>query len=50
MLVALVSGAFAGLALFALQHFTVTPLIETAEIYEPGATTTKPRSAPPSPR
>ena len=29
-----VSGAVSGLALFVLQHFTVIPLIETAETYE----------------
>ena len=34
MLVALCSGALAGLALFAIQHFTVTPLILKAETYE----------------
>jgi len=34
MLVALWSGAFAGLALFIIQRFTVIPLIETAETYE----------------
>lgn len=34
MTVALVSGALAGLALFALRHAVVVPLIERAEIYE----------------
>jgi cobalt transporter subunit CbtA len=34
MLVVLASGALAGLALFAVQQFTVIPLIETAETYE----------------
>ena len=34
MLVVLSSGALAGLALFAVQRFTVIPLIETAEAYE----------------
>jgi cobalt transporter subunit CbtA len=34
MFVVLSSGALAGLALFAVQHFTVIPLIETAETYE----------------
>jgi cobalt transporter subunit CbtA len=34
MLVVLASGALAGLALFAVQRFTVIPLIETAETYE----------------
>ena len=37
MLVALSSGALAGLVLFAVQHFTVVPLIETAETYERAA-------------
>ena len=37
MLVALASGAFAGLLLFAVQHFTVVPLIESAEAYETAA-------------
>jgi cobalt transporter subunit CbtA len=32
--VVLASGAIAGLALFAVQHFTVRPLIERAEEYE----------------
>ncbi len=36
MLVVLCSGALAGLALFAVQHFTVTPLILKAEMYEKG--------------
>jgi cobalt transporter subunit CbtA len=34
MLVVIASGALAGLALFAVQRFTVIPLIETAETYE----------------
>lgn len=34
MFVVLSSGTFAGLALFAIQHFTVIPLIESAETYE----------------
>lgn len=34
MLVVLSSGALAGFALFAVQHFTVVPLITTAETYE----------------
>ena len=37
MLVALSSGALAGLLLFAVQHFTVVPLIESAEAYENAA-------------
>lgn len=37
MLVVLSSGALAGLALFAVQHFTVIPLINTAETYEAAA-------------
>jgi len=37
MLVVLCSGALAGLALFAIQHFTVIPLIKTAETYEAAA-------------
>ena len=37
MLVALSSGAIAGLLLFAVQHFTVVPLIESAEGYETAA-------------
>src|SRR2546422_3548626 len=37
MLVALASGTFAGLLLFAVQHFTVVPLIESAEAYETAA-------------
>ncbi len=37
MFVALSSGALAGFALFAVQHFTVIPLIETAETYEAAA-------------
>ena len=31
MFVVLCSGALAGLALFAIQHFTLVPLIEAAE-------------------
>ena len=34
MLVVFASGTLAGLALFAVQHFTVIPLIQTAETYE----------------
>lgn len=34
MFVVLSSGALSGIALFAVQHFTVVPLIETAEAYE----------------
>jgi cobalt transporter subunit CbtA len=37
MLVALASGALAGVVLFAVQHFTVVPLIESAEAYETAA-------------
>jgi len=37
-LVVLTSGTLAGLALFAVQHFTVIPLIQAAETYETGAT------------
>src|SRR2546426_996645 len=37
MLVALSSGALAGILLFAVQHFTVVPLIESAEAYETAA-------------
>jgi len=37
MLVALSSGALAGLLLFAVQHVTVVPLIESAEAYETAA-------------
>ena len=37
MLVALSSGALAGLLLFAVQHFAVVPLIESAEAYETAA-------------
>lgn len=33
-LAAIASGAFAGLLLFAVQHFTVVPLIHAAEVYE----------------
>jgi cobalt transporter subunit CbtA len=36
-IVVLCSGALAGLVLFALQHFTVVPLIEAAERYEKDA-------------
>ena len=34
MWVALLSGAISGMALFALQHLTIHPLIESAEVYE----------------
>jgi len=34
MLVVFASGAMAGLILFAVQHFTIIPLIESAETYE----------------
>jgi cobalt transporter subunit CbtA len=37
MIVALISGALAGLVSFAIQHFTVIPLIEVAETYETAA-------------
>ena len=37
MLVVLSSGALAGIVLFTIQHFTVTPLIETAETYQTAA-------------
>lgn len=37
MRVVLCSGALAGVVLFAMQHFTVVPLIEAAERYERGA-------------
>jgi cobalt transporter subunit CbtA len=37
MWVVLASGTLAGLALFAVQHFTVTPLIERAEEFETAA-------------
>ena len=37
MMVALLSGLLAGVFLSALQHFTVVPLIEKAEIYENAA-------------
>jgi len=37
MVVSLLSGAIAGLASFAIQHFTVIPLIEVAETYEASA-------------
>lgn len=37
MLVVLSSGALSGLALFAVQQFTVIPLIKTAETYEAAA-------------
>ncbi len=43
MLVVLSSGALAGLALFAIQHFTVIPLIETAETYEAALQQANPR-------
>lgn len=34
MFVVLASGSLTGLALFEVQHFTVIPLIQTAETYE----------------
>jgi cobalt transporter subunit CbtA len=37
MVVCLISGALAGLVSFAIQHFTVVPLIEIAEKYETAA-------------
>ena len=37
MIVVLCSGALAGFVLFAIQHFTVVPLIEAAEQYEKDA-------------
>src|SRR5262245_34675954 len=37
MLVVFASGAMAGLVLFAVQHFTIIPLIESAETYETAA-------------
>ena len=37
MVVVLSSGALAGFALFVVQHFTVVPLIEAAEVYENAA-------------
>jgi len=42
MLVVLSSGALAGFALFAVQHFTVIPMIETAETYEAAAQQSNP--------
>jgi cobalt transporter subunit CbtA len=42
MIVVLSSGALAGLALFAIQHFTVIPLIEAAETYEAAAQQSNP--------
>jgi cobalt transporter subunit CbtA len=42
MFVVLSSGALAGLALFAIQHFTVIPLIEKAETYEVAAEQSNP--------
>jgi cobalt transporter subunit CbtA len=36
-LVALVCGTLAGLVQFAVQHFTVVPVIQAAEVYERGA-------------
>jgi predicted cobalt transporter CbtA len=36
------SGSLAGLALFALQHFTVVPLIQAAETYEAAGQETHP--------
>ncbi len=45
MLVVLSSGALAGLALFAVQHFTVIPLIEAAQTYEAAAQKANPGMA-----
>src|SRR5258708_19968930 len=45
MLVALSSGALAGLLLFAVQHFTVVPLIESAEAYDTAAHASAPDDA-----
>jgi len=45
MFVVLSSGALAGLALFAIQHVTVIPLIEAAETYEAGAQQVNPGMA-----
>jgi len=45
MLVVLSSGALAGFALFAVQHFTVIPLIETAETYDAAAQRANPAGA-----
>lgn len=44
MLAAFGSGALAGLVLFALQHFTVVPLIQAAETYEAAGQETHPRA------
>jgi cobalt transporter subunit CbtA len=40
--VVLASGTIAGLLLFVVQHFTIFPLIEKAEIYESAAETSNP--------
>ena len=45
MLVALSSGALAGLLVFAVQYFTVVPLIESAEAYETAAHASAPDDA-----
>src|SRR4051812_48968613 len=37
MLVALCSGAISGFALFVVQHLTIRPLIQQAEVYEHAA-------------
>jgi len=42
MFAVLSSGTLAGLALFAIQHFTVIPLIESAETYESAAQQSNP--------
>jgi hypothetical protein len=42
MSVGLISGTLAGLLLFLLQHFTISPLIEKAEFYEAAAEQRKP--------
>jgi len=42
MFVVLSSGALAGLALFAIQHFTVIPLVRSAEAYEAAAQQSNP--------
>ncbi len=42
MWVALLSGALAGFALFLLQHWTVEPLIQAAEVYETAARHSEP--------
>ena len=45
MLVVFSSGALAGLTLFAIQHLTVIPLIQTAETYEAAAQQANPKLA-----